>query len=177
MIDTTGQRPTGTSRKPAALRRSHVVTVLVAIVVATVIGAVSQRSKIDDLTTKNQTLQSSRVQAIRQRDATQHKFDAAQQDLARRAAQKAVADAEATRIEALRPPGATLFAANCASCHGRDGEGSIGPQLSDGTVAKQLTEAQSVAFVSNGGVPPMPKFSTVLSPAQIQQVVTYIRNL
>jgi mono/diheme cytochrome c family protein len=168
-----------TTAAVAGIRRWHVVTALVAIVIvaAAAISAVSQRSSIANLETKNQTLTAAEARAIRQRDTTQQALDTARQDLDRRADQKAADDAEATRIEALRPPGATLFAANRASCHGRDGEGSIGPQLSDGTVAKHLTEPEAVAFVTGGGAPPMPTFGTVLSPSQIQQVVTYIRKL
>jgi mono/diheme cytochrome c family protein len=149
----------------------YVVGALVAIaVLAVAIGAVSQRSEIDNLNSKNATLATGKEAAIQQRDA-------AQQALEERAVQNSAHEADEQKIEALRPPGATLFAAQCASCHGREGDGGVGPQLSDGTVAKRLTEEQALAFVTSGGVPPMPTFGTVLSPAQIQQVVTYIRKL
>jgi mono/diheme cytochrome c family protein len=154
--------------------RGHLVTVSIAVVAIVVVAAASaviaQRSRIHDLTTKNATLAAGKSEAMQQRDAAQHALD-------ERAAQMAAAAAEAKRIEALRPPGATLFAANCASCHGSTGGGRIGPQLSGGVVARDFSEEQAVAFVTSGGIAPMPTFGTVLSPAQIKQVVAYVRSL
>jgi mono/diheme cytochrome c family protein len=74
-------------------------------------------------------------------------------------------------------PGATLFAANCARCHGSDGGGALGPQLSGGAVAKDLTESEEVAVVTNGRSGGMPAFGGELSPAEIKQVVAYTRTL
>ena len=161
-----------TTRRPHSRRR--VIAAIAAIVVvlagAAALRAKGQQSKIDDLTHRNQTLTAEKAQAIRQREVTQ-------QELNDRAAKQAAADAEATRVEAMRPPGATLFTANCASCHGITGDGGIGPPLSAGRVATHLDEAQAVAFVTSGGSPPMPTFGTELSPAQIKQVVAYVLNL
>jgi mono/diheme cytochrome c family protein len=166
------------SRKPAGLRRWHVATASIAIIViAAAIGAATQQPRLSHLTDKNATLAAGQAQAIRQRNATQQELDAVQQALNERTAQIAADKAATQKIEALRPPGATLFAANCASCHGPDGGGGIGPQLSEGTAANHLSEAQAMSFVTNGAAPPMPTFGDVLSPAQIRQVVTYIRNL
>src|SRR5436305_14237922 len=48
-------------------------------------------------------------------------------------------------------PGAALFAANCARCHGSDGGGAIGPQLSDGKVKQAFPDAaDEVQFVTKG---------------------------
>jgi mono/diheme cytochrome c family protein len=166
-------------------RRWHVVTALVVIVVlAAAIGVVSQRSEIDDLTSKSDTLAAAKTRAVRQRNTAQHDRDTAQQDLdaaqqeRARVAQTTAAEAAARRIEAQRlpdAPGATLFAANCAPCHGSDGGGiGISPQLSGGAVARRYSEAEEVAKVTNGGTSGyMPAFGRVLSPAQIQQVVAY----
>jgi cytochrome c6 len=73
-------------------------------------------------------------------------------------------------------PGATLFAENCARCHGSDGGGALGPQLSGGAVAKDLTEAEERAVVTKGRSG-MPSFGGDLSPEQIKQVVAYTRTL
>jgi mono/diheme cytochrome c family protein len=35
--------------------------------------------------------------------------------------------------------GETVYSANCARCHGPDGEGGVGPQLGDGAVEEDLT--------------------------------------
>jgi mono/diheme cytochrome c family protein len=73
-------------------------------------------------------------------------------------------------------PGAALFATNCARCHGADGGGGLGPQLSDGKVANDLTEAEEIRVVTNGRSG-MPSFGDALSPEEIQQVVAYTRTL
>ena len=72
--------------------------------------------------------------------------------------------------------GSELFAANCASCHGADGSGGIGPQLSGGRVLRDFpNEPDEVTFVANGrGI--MPGFATALTPAQLKAVVDYTRT-
>jgi cytochrome c551 len=69
--------------------------------------------------------------------------------------------------------GQQLYTANCASCHGANGEGGVGPNLHGITTRKSLSA--TVAFIENpsGGV--MPKlFPTPLSAQQVQEVATYI---
>jgi mono/diheme cytochrome c family protein len=73
-------------------------------------------------------------------------------------------------------PGAALFASNCARCHGSDGGGGLGPQLSDGKVAADLSEAEEIRVVTNGRSG-MPSFGDALTPEEIQQVVAYTRTL
>ena len=74
-------------------------------------------------------------------------------------------------------PGAAVFASNCARCHGSDGGGGLGPQLSDGKAKKDFPdESDQVAFVTKGQGG-MPAFGGSLSPAKIQQVVAYTRTL
>ena len=76
---------------------------------------------------------------------------------------------------AAKTPGAMIFAANCASCHGATGEGSIGPQLAGVVVGAFPNPNAEIAFVDKGrGI--MPAFDTMLSPAQIQAVVTFTRT-
>ena len=61
------------------------------------------------------------------------------------------------------PPGATLFAENCGRCHGSDGGGGIGPQLSDGKVVKDFPKVyDQIAFVRTGQ-DGMPGFGDQLS--------------
>jgi mono/diheme cytochrome c family protein len=74
-------------------------------------------------------------------------------------------------------PGAALFASNCARCHGSDGGGGLGPQLSDGKAAKDFPKvADQITFVTEGQGG-MPGFGDDLSPQQIQEVVEYTRTL
>jgi len=82
-----------------------------------------------------------------------------------------------TPYAATSSPGAAVFAANCARCHGSDGSGGIGPQLSDGKVAQAFPDAaDEVQFVTRGR-DGMPAFGDTLSPSQIEQVVQYTRTL
>ena len=74
-------------------------------------------------------------------------------------------------------PGATLFSENCARCHGADGGGGLGPQLSGGHVVDAFPNVDDqIRFVTRGrdGMPP---FGNSLTPAQIKQVVEYTRTL
>ena len=74
-------------------------------------------------------------------------------------------------------PGAALFSQNCARCHGTDGGGGLGPQLSGGRVVEAFPNVDDqITFVTRGrdGMPP---FGSTLSPAQIKQVVEYTRTL
>jgi len=74
-------------------------------------------------------------------------------------------------------PGAALFSENCARCHGSDGGGGLGPQLSGGRVVKAFpNEQDQITFVTHGR-DGMPAFGNSLSPQQIKQVVDYTRTL
>jgi mono/diheme cytochrome c family protein len=78
---------------------------------------------------------------------------------------------------ATSDPGAEIYAASCAGCHGADGGGGTGPQLSDGSVVAAFPDAaDEVTFVTDGDGS-MPAFGSRLSPEQIQQVVDYTRTL
>jgi mono/diheme cytochrome c family protein len=73
-------------------------------------------------------------------------------------------------------PGAQIFQANCASCHGANGEGGIGPKLAGGAVIRDFAyEQNQIAFVAKGRGS-MPGFGGSLSPAQLRQVVEYTRT-
>ena len=86
------------------------------------------------------------------------------------------ADADA----ALAEPGATVFADNCASCHGEQGEGmqDLGaPALSDqiwlyGGDREALT--QTVTYARRGV---MPAWGARLSDAEVKQVALYVHAL
>jgi mono/diheme cytochrome c family protein len=71
--------------------------------------------------------------------------------------------------------GAQLFAANCATCHGADGQGAVGPQLAGRVTQRFPNIADQIALVTNGSGG-MPSFSQKLSPQQIQKVVEYTRT-
>src|SRR5207253_812604 len=72
--------------------------------------------------------------------------------------------------------GASLFHSNCAGCHGADGSGGIGPQLSGGEVTKAFTTAAAEAdFVKHGGGG-MPAFRDRLSETELQAIVDFTRT-
>jgi mono/diheme cytochrome c family protein len=74
-------------------------------------------------------------------------------------------------------PGAQIFAASCASCHGADGGGGTGPQLAGGAAAERFPDVEDqVTFVTDGSGA-MPSFGGRLSPAEIREVVEYTRTL
>ncbi len=66
---------------------------------------------------------------------------------------------------------AALFSSSCASCHGADGSGNIGPDLrgaaDTATVAQQITQG--------GGS--MPAFSDKLSTDEIDALADYVVGL
>ena len=79
--------------------------------------------------------------------------------------------------------GRTLFAANCAQCHGSEGTGGgSAPTLNSSQFLKSTADNQIVALVS-GGVSgtEMPAWSLdyggTFTDEQVRQVVTYLRSL
>ena len=66
--------------------------------------------------------------------------------------------------------------ANCASCHGPNGEGEIGPKLAGGAVVRDFpNEADQIAFVAKGRGD-MPGFASASSAKELQEVVEYTRT-
>ena len=73
--------------------------------------------------------------------------------------------------------GAAVFANRCASCHGGDGGGGLGPQLSGGLAVQRFPNiADQIGVVTNGRGG-MPAFGSRLSEAEIQAVADYTRTL
>jgi mono/diheme cytochrome c family protein len=72
--------------------------------------------------------------------------------------------------------GDKLYAANCASCHGANGQGGAGPSLHG--IAGRMTEEQTVGFIENptpGGA--MPKlYPSPLSADDVKAISAYIRD-
>lgn len=70
--------------------------------------------------------------------------------------------------------GARLFRTVCASCHGRTGEGGVGPTLVG--IEDRLTLDQHLAVVNGGRGTQMPAFRNALTPEEIAAVVEYERS-
>jgi mono/diheme cytochrome c family protein len=73
--------------------------------------------------------------------------------------------------------GAAVFSSACASCHGSDGGGGVGAQLSDGLVVDRYPDIEDEIAVITSGSGGMPGFGTRLSEAEIRAVAEYIRSL
>lgn len=79
---------------------------------------------------------------------------------------------------ALAPAGKAIFTANCAACHGANGEGTIGPNLTDrfwlhGGEIKDLFKTIKYGVPEKGMVP----WEQTLTPGQIAEVASYIITL
>ena len=75
------------------------------------------------------------------------------------------------------PDGAAVFANRCASCHGSDGGGGLGPQLSGGRAAQRFPNIADQIGVIADGRGGMPAFGNRLSEAEIKAVAEYTRTL
>ena len=73
----------------------------------------------------------------------------------------------------LLTEGQMVYSDTCAVCHGRDGEGGIGPALIG--VAARLSEAEHLDVVYNGRGQ-MQSFRALLDADEIVQVVAYQRD-
>ena len=81
----------------------------------------------------------------------------------------------AAKTAELTAAGESVFADNCAVCHGEKGEGNVGPKL-DGNdwIAERSNIINQVLFgATDHGMPP---FKDVLTDDQIAAVATYVRN-
>lgn len=86
-----------------------------------------------------------------------------------------------TKVSASPDPdatGADLFAASCARCHGSDGKGGKGPDLtSEKRQAKwKDSDEKLVKKISDGGMF-MPSFGKKLKPEEIKAIADYVRTL
>ena len=68
--------------------------------------------------------------------------------------------------------GASVFASNCAACHGGSGEGGIGPAL-----AGQVIPRSEITTIVGSGRGAMPSFDVTLSPDELAAVVDYVVGL
>jgi mono/diheme cytochrome c family protein len=72
--------------------------------------------------------------------------------------------------------GAVVYAKNCAPCHGPNGEGGIGKQLSPNEFIQSLTNAEIVQFLNEGRAgTAMAGFKDRLDDTQLADVTTFMR--
>ncbi len=85
---------------------------------------------------------------------------------------------EEQKLEILSQKGKVIFLERCAACHGKEGEGKIGPKLAGGTWRYGSSDAKLLESISkgrHGGK--MPSFSKTLGKQKIWYVIAYIRSL
>jgi len=74
--------------------------------------------------------------------------------------------------------GAKLFVSyNCIDCHGADGSGAMGPSLADGRWHFGGTDAELFESIYQGRPEGMPAWGSLIEPAQIWVLVTYVQTL
>ena len=93
----------------------------------------------------------------------------------------------AATLAAAGPTGAQeaaeLYKDRCLACHGETGKGDtpVGPalrvpDLSDAKGMARITDAQMTELILKGSKS-MPGFASLLTPAEVQALVLYIRSL
>lgn len=89
-----------------------------------------------------------------------------------------------TRVQGDRQNGELLCSGICASCHGPQAEGALGPQLSNSVFLDTVSDAMLTQWISFGrpGTQMRPHLrgqqgNADLSKSQIEDIVTYLRSL
>ncbi len=76
------------------------------------------------------------------------------------------------------PPGEGVFGERCAVCHGRAGEGGIGPALNTDDFAQKFSADNDLVDVLRNGADGMPGFDNRrITDQDMKGLVTYIRSL
>jgi cytochrome c551 len=72
------------------------------------------------------------------------------------------------------PDGAAIYQANCAACHGAEGQGGVGPSLQG---IGEVHTVQELAEVITNGRGAMPAWQGRLTPEEINAVATYVSTI
>jgi cytochrome c oxidase cbb3-type subunit 3 len=86
--------------------------------------------------------------------------------------------AELTKDPALVEEGKKVFASTCASCHAQEGQGLVGPNLTDkfwihGNKPTQIARSVTDGFAEKG----MPPWGTILGPDKVRKVSAFVLTL
>lgn len=75
--------------------------------------------------------------------------------------------------------GKVIFAGKCASCHGPEGQGLIGPNLTDKFWIHGTGKPEDIVLVISKGVldKGMPPWEAQLKPAEINSAMAFVRSL
>lgn len=86
--------------------------------------------------------------------------------------------AEFAKDTARVDEGKQVFATTCASCHGQNAEGLVGPNLTDkfwihGNKPTEIAKAVTDGFADKG----MPPWGAILGPEKVRKVTAYVLTL
>ncbi len=74
--------------------------------------------------------------------------------------------------------GKKYFKTFCASCHGAEGEGNIGPNFHDNSWIHEPTQASLINVVTNGvAAKGMPTWGPILGDKKIKSLIAYVMSL
>lgn len=90
---------------------------------------------------------------------------------------KAIPTHEEDRTTRLLDEGKKEYAARCAACHGEDGKGGIGPDLTSKSYKYGRTAPEVTSSIVDGRPGGMPGFKNELSQEKTEGVVQYILSL
>lgn len=80
---------------------------------------------------------------------------------------------EVLSLESNPERGEAIFEINCAGCHGREGDGNVGPSLHN--ISQRKSDWGLIHQVVSGDTPPMPKFQP--SPQEMADLLGYLEQL
>jgi mono/diheme cytochrome c family protein len=69
--------------------------------------------------------------------------------------------------------GRAIFEINCAGCHGIDGEGYVGPEITH--ISQVKSKIGLIEQVISGKTPPMPKFQP--NPQEMADLLSYLETM
>lgn len=87
------------------------------------------------------------------------------------------AAAPATDPAALIAAGKELYASHCAGCHGADGKGGIGPDLTSASYKFGRSHDEVLTSIREGRPGGMPAFGNQLSGSQTEELVAFTLSL
>lgn len=90
---------------------------------------------------------------------------------------KAIPTHEEDRTTRLLDEGKKEYAARCAACHGEDGKGGIGPDLTSKSYKYGRTAPEVTSSIVDGRPGGMPGFKNELSQEKTEGVVQYVLSL
>ncbi|PCK09381.1 MAG: cytochrome c oxidase subunit II [Alteromonadaceae bacterium] len=100
--------------------------------------------------------------------------------LAGKAAQAAEVKAASSKtfsFDELYSGGETLYATNCAACHGGNGEGGVGPAIKGSKIATGgITDHLDMVINGSPNNPMMAAYGEQLDPVSLAKIITFQRN-